>query len=125
MKMQLKRHTSPRAGFTLLELLIVISILAILATVIITSIRHAQIATKRNLTEGNIKLLMSALHRYEGDFDDFPPSLGDPLKGAGSLYECLMTEKKGGPYIKAGDIKSVDTGNGDTAFADGWGRPIY
>src|ERR1700754_3837137 len=79
-------------GFTLLELLVVISILAILATAIITSIAHAQNSAKRSMTEGNIKLLQSALARYETDFDDFPPSYGDGLKGAASLYECLMTE---------------------------------
>jgi len=118
-------RTTPGAGFTLLELLIVITILAVLASVIIVSIRHAQSAAKRNMTEGNLKLLMSALARYETDFDDFPPSLGDATKGAASLYECLMTEKKNGQYVKPGDIKSIELENGVTVFADGWNRPIY
>ena len=58
-------------GFTLLELLVVISILAILATVVVTSIGHAQNSAKKSVTEGNIKLLQSALARYEADFEDF------------------------------------------------------
>ncbi|MEI6231582.1 MAG: type II secretion system protein [Planctomycetota bacterium] len=114
------------SGFTLLELLVVITIIAILGAAIMASMGAIQRNTRVNLTKTQFQLLKSALDRYVGDFDDYPPSEGDALKGAQSLFACLTTTKKGGPYIQAGDIPTVDpTGNGDTAFADQFKHPIY
>jgi hypothetical protein len=70
-------------------------------------------------------LLKAALSVYETDFDDFPPSNGDGIKGAASLYKCLTTEKKNGPYIKLGELAPCTTEDGSSAFADGWNRPVY
>ncbi len=118
--------TRARAGFTLLELLIVITIIAILSAALIGTMGIVQKRSRISLTKAQFDLLKSALSRYEGDFDDYPPSDGDLIKGAQNLYSCLTTTKKGGPYIAPGDIATCDaTGNGDTAFADQWKRPVY
>jgi len=115
-----------RNGFTLIELLIVIAIIAILAGLIMGGLAAARTATKVNLTNGRFQLLKSALDRYEHDFDDYPPSDGDEIRGAANLYECLRTEKKGGPYITGNDIPYAPIGKeGGTAFLDAWEKPIY
>jgi prepilin-type N-terminal cleavage/methylation domain-containing protein len=114
------------AGFTLLELLAVITIIAILSAALLTTMGIVQRKSRENLTKSHFQLLKSALDRYAGDFDDYPPSDGDGLKGAQSLYECLSTTKKGGPYLQPGDIPTCDaSGNGDMAYADQWKHPIY
>lgn len=115
-----------KKGFTLIELLVVMAILAILSGLILGVMASVQKGSKIRLTEARFQLLKSALDRYEHDFDDYPPSLGDDgIKGGISLYECLITEKKGGPYIKLSDIPSGDAGHGDMAFLDTWNKPIY
>ncbi|HLX62403.1 MAG TPA: prepilin-type N-terminal cleavage/methylation domain-containing protein [Planctomycetota bacterium] len=121
----MSKRKSRIRGFTLLELLVVITILVILASAIIVAVGRAQIYARIKLVEGHLQLLKGALSRYCDDFGDYPPSDGDGLKGAASLYECLMTEKKNGPYVKAGDIPTKDLPTGDTAFADQWKNPIY
>ena len=119
-------NTRPRAGFTLLELLTVITIIAILGVALYSALSTIRMRARISITKGHFDLLKQALSRYEGDFDDYPPSDGDGLKGAQNLYECLTTTKKGGPYVAPGDIPTCDpTGNGDTAFADQFKHPIY
>lgn len=116
-----------RTGFTLIELLVVITIISILGAIILGSMAAVQTTTKKNLTAARLQLLASALNRYESDFDDYPPSNSDDgIKGALSLYECLLTEKKNGPYVKLSDVPTCDaTGQNESAFADAWGKPIY
>lgn len=116
-----------RRGFTLIELLVVITIISILSALILGVMAAVQKSSKIRLTEARFQLLKSGLDRYEHDFDDYPPSNGDDgIKGAISLYECLITEKKGGPYVKLSDIPTLDaTGQGDTAFSDAWNKPIF
>lgn len=113
-------------GFTLIELLIVIAIIAILSGLILGGLAAARRTTKISLTQGRFQLLKSALERYEHDWDDYPPSGGDEIRGAAALYECLRTDQKGGPYVKDSDMPSGSiNANGDVGYWDAWEKPIY
>jgi len=117
----------PSRGFTLVEMLVVISIISILAGLVLGALGVARTRSKMAQTEATIKLLEGALERYEMDFQDYPPSDGDAtgIKGSERLWTCLRTEKKEGPYIQSADARTCDVnGNGDLEIADAWNRPI-
>ena len=116
-----------RRGFTLIEMLIVISIITILGGLVLTAIGAASRTSKENATRATIKQLEAALMRYESDFQDYPPSDGDSqgMKGSENLWKYLRTEKKEGPYITSKEIRTCDADhNGELEIADAFNHPI-
>jgi type II secretion system protein G len=61
-------------GFTLVKMLVVISIISILIGLLLGALSAARTRAKVAQTEATIKLLKGALERYEMDFQDYPPS---------------------------------------------------
>ncbi|MGD0091153.1 MAG: prepilin-type N-terminal cleavage/methylation domain-containing protein [Planctomycetota bacterium] len=118
---------SRRHGFTLVEMLVVIAIISVLSALVLAALGTARRTANENATKAIIKLLEGALERYSTDFNDYPPSDGDEtgIRGSENLWRCLRTEKKEGPYLRDGDIKTCDSNrNGEPEIADAWGRPI-
>ncbi len=120
-------RTSRARGFTLIEMLIVISIITILGGLVLVAIGAARRTSKEKATEAIIKQLEAALMRYESDFQDYPPSDGDNqgMKGSENLWKYLRTDKKEGPYITSKEIPTCDSDrNGEMEVADSFGHPI-
>lgn len=99
-------------GFTLLELLIVIVILSILASLLLWGVTAAIRASKSSLSAGVVRSITEALESYKSQFGDYPPSSLDRLKvklpndtnnGIEALVACLETKKGGGPFYHAPD----------------------
>ena len=114
-------------GYTLIEMLVVIAIITTLAGLVLGAIGAVRRSSAEKSVQATLMILAAALERYENDFNDYPSSDGDldGIKGAENLYQCLMTDQKEGPYIKATDVKTCDTNaNGVPEIADFWGRPI-
>jgi prepilin-type N-terminal cleavage/methylation domain-containing protein len=114
-------------GFTLVEMLVVIAIIAILAGLSLAALSYARRTANERATTATILLLQQAIERYESDFHDFPSSEGDVtgILGAENLWRCLNTDKKEGPYLKSGDVRTCDSNrNGDPEPCDAWNRPI-
>lgn len=105
------KRVRPRRGFTLLELVIVIAIIAVLASVVAPNlVRHAGDA-KVQAARSQIEMLGLALEAYHLDLDDYPRS-ADGLEALRVRpAEVSDTEIWRGPYIK----RDVPT--------DPWGRP--
>jgi type II secretion system protein G len=131
--MKISRHRLYRAsraprGFTLIEMLVVVVIISILSALILAGVSTARTRSKGLQTQAVITGLEAALERYEGDYQDYPPSDADQtgLTGCENLYECLMSTQKSGPYItKSSDFPSADIGGkGRPKFVDAWNRPI-
>lgn len=62
-----------RAGFTLLELLVVILIIAILATLLFPAVRIAQEMARKTKARGECKALATALELYFDEYRRWPP----------------------------------------------------
>lgn len=69
-----------RMGVTLLELLLVISILAVLAGIIVVVLDHARGKARETVCRGNLKVLFHALQMYRQDWDGIDPEKGRYLQ---------------------------------------------
>jgi prepilin-type N-terminal cleavage/methylation domain-containing protein len=107
----MKVSTNPR-GFTLAELLVVIGIIAILASIILPVIGKVQDEARRKADKANLLQLRTALGTYEQDWQDYPPTLlkdlgfrgGKPTnQGIESVVATLSSEKRGSRYYEFAD----------------------
>jgi general secretion pathway protein G len=68
----------PRAGqsgFTLLELIIVIAIVGILATIAMPALKNVPIRAKESVLKTNLRTLRDMIDQYYGDKGKYPTSL--------------------------------------------------
>ena len=89
-----------RSGFTLMELMAVVAIMATLAALTMVGFRHAQTTASRNRTAAFHRAIISGLEAYNNDFGEFPTPK-NPMEmsnfagrsivsgGAAMLYQAL------------------------------------
>jgi prepilin-type N-terminal cleavage/methylation domain-containing protein len=70
--MQIVRSRSPSSGFTLIEILIVISIIALLASMILVAIQKARGGASEAICKQEVSSLSQALEQYVQDEADYP-----------------------------------------------------
>ncbi|MFO1481932.1 MAG: type II secretion system protein [Verrucomicrobiaceae bacterium] len=119
--MQLARFRFNSRAFTLVEMLIVLSIIALLAALTMGGYTYAMRSSKRRLTHGTFEAIKVALDRYFTEFGEFPepaesgqimeiiPNKSYDVSGAACLYQALTGD--GYDHIKG--ISS--TGSDDSA----------
>lgn len=115
-------------GFTLVELLTVIAIIALLAGLIFPAVISVQDKAKRSKAKSMIQSLSVALKMYQNDFGVYPTDSDvGASSGAAALYTALGQRYIGtsagnvGPYM---EFKSKDL-NGSSEVVDPWGTPYY
>lgn len=105
---QVKRVRSRRGGFTLLEVLLVVGILALLAAFVVPTFLGTQDRANIDLTKANLGNLTSPLELFHQALGRYPKELKE-------LYEKPEDEaeaaKWAGPYIDSPD-----------KLKDAWGR---
>ncbi|MBI3725850.1 type II secretion system protein [bacterium] len=101
------RRKSPRAAaFTLIEMLVVIAIIALLASITIPVMSSVSKKQKATETTNLIARLKMALQQYNEAFGDYPPSSPRVLKlstngvndGIKCLVRCLTSTRKPGNF---------------------------
>jgi prepilin-type N-terminal cleavage/methylation domain-containing protein len=115
--MNFPRHFRARA-FTLIELMVTISLIALLAGLALVAMRYANIASRREKARTHLKVIESALSRYTTDSGTLPrPKEGGegqsvtvggttyPGGGAVALYQALSGD--GDNLIEGGETGSL------------------
>ncbi|MEM7233850.1 MAG: type II secretion system major pseudopilin GspG [Planctomycetota bacterium] len=104
---RIRKHSARELGFTLVEIMVVVIVLAILASVIVPQFGNTAYNSKVSTAKGHIAVLENALERFNMNMDRYPTSseglkvlVERPAEGASSWD---------GPYIKA--LKSDPWGN--------------
>lgn len=116
-----------RRGFTLIEVLIVITVIAILSMLVIPRALGARRHAKEAQLRGNLKQLRDAVERFEGTTAAWPPSLADVMAGDESAISGDFDGRGGyvdrkaydGPYLQTGDgelPRDPFTGSADWAY---------
>jgi general secretion pathway protein G len=86
-------------GFTLIELMVVVAVIAILATIALFGIRQAQAAARDTQRQQIMNGLRTALERYYGDTASYPANL--------SLLTSYMTTAPVDPGCGSGTVSLV------------------
>ena len=70
-------------GFTLLEMMVVVAIIAILAAILIPNFTRARAQAMTSACMGNIKTIATALELYYTDNQQYPDANGKPVQSLG------------------------------------------
>lgn len=113
-------------GFTLLEMLVVLLIIAILACLVFPAINAMQRAAARNNTATRAQVLVNAIKEYKNDYKDFPGQ----TQGAGDRtydevtyrHAVILNAMTNNPRRR---VYSEYAENLTTnCFLDAWNRPF-
>ncbi len=138
-----------RRGFTLVELLVVIVVLAVLAAIVLPKFMNSSQRSKESALRSDLKLLRNAVGLFQADTGTYPATLADlaatsaPAKGLDSTgaQVAITASDWHGPYLQevpkdpvagaafnygttspdVGKVTSSATGNGlDGTAYSGW-----
>ncbi len=97
-------------GFTLIEMLIVIVVIAILALIVIPRLLGAGRKAKEATLRGDLHQLRNAIQQFEADMGDYPATLdqlvaakGSAPSGQGGTGLDLDSAGYQGPYLRTSD----------------------
>jgi prepilin-type N-terminal cleavage/methylation domain-containing protein len=110
------RHLG-RRGFTIIELLVVLAIISLLATIVLPAISRVHLQARRTAMAGDLMAICEALEAYKGDFGDYPqinrPIMyvenAIPMEGAPLLCWALVAP---GPATSTNPLNPGDGADG-------------
>ncbi len=106
------RRTNP-VGFTLIEIMVVILILGLLATIVVQSLRGAADKAKRTKAQADIAEIKTALDRYYLDNSFYPTT----DQGLQALVAAPTSGRIPGNYETGGYLEKLPP--------DPWGTPYF
>lgn len=120
---RMTRGMAPQQGFTILEMIIVVTMIGILAAIALPNLAQMPIRSKEAVLKTNLRTIRQALDQYNGDLGYYPESLEvlvdeeylrsvpiDPITGLGE-WELV--------YEEADDVAELP----ETDLEEGGGGP--
>ncbi len=121
------------SGFTLVEMLVVVAIIALLAAILIPSLGGAQKTARKRKAELECNAIKTAVEQFHGDFHYMPWKVKNDKERVGAdswaedaadqkdVMDILRGENKlGKAYL---EVSSRDTKGDEGVFYDPWGNP--
>ena len=106
------RNPLPQSAFTLLEILIVITIIAILAVTIIPNFIGFDAEARISATKTNLNTLRTRIALYRAKEGEYPESLNDLLT---KTYNDMGVEQ---PYLEKMPPEMISSKSGNNSFDD-------
>jgi prepilin-type N-terminal cleavage/methylation domain-containing protein len=126
----MNRTMNRQRGFSLAELLIVMAIIGVLATVVVMNMKGSQTGAKEAKLKANLKILREALIAYEADHGFFPASPNDAnnsgdettfrrqltwyTDASGNVSSSKSSTYRFGPYLQKFPENPFYTGTADS-----------
>ena len=135
--LRLSRRSPRRLGFTLIELIVSVAIIAILAAVVVSYVRTGQARTEYQQCVSNITLVNQAMERYKSNAGFYATNINDILSEAYGLPTLpLCPSDKDGvgpdyglkvPYAGQDGYQYIIycTDNHHSGYSGGAGYPQY
>jgi len=102
-------------GFTLVELLVVISIIGVLAGFTFVTLRRVKRGQFINQTRGEMAEIVSAIDSYHTDYGFYPPdNPGNPLTNQ-LYYELIGTTNTSAPNVTPAVFQTLDGSSANTS----------
>ncbi|MHC4393671.1 MAG: prepilin-type N-terminal cleavage/methylation domain-containing protein, partial [Planctomycetota bacterium] len=109
---------STESGFTLVELLVVIAVIAVLAGLTFAAMRSVRLSSQKKACKATLAGLVAQAETYAEEFGDFPPTSLQRLgirnngvnEGIESFVRCMSSRRSGGPFL---DVSEDDLQNTD------------
>jgi type II secretion system protein G len=102
-------------GFTLIEMMIVVAIIAILVGILVPNFMRARAQAQTAACEANLKEIATALELYETDNDRYPTS--GSVDPANTQLQAYMKQTPVDPVAGPGSYYSFTVTNANTATA--------
>ncbi len=104
------------AGFTLIELMIVVAIIAIVLAIAIPSLRNARISAAESSAVGGLRSICSDIHQYRGRFSGWPADFPE----IAAVGYVAGFEPTGLPlFLRKGEY-TYEYHPGDTSLGGNW-----
>lgn len=124
MDRQLRRpsYADPKAGFTVVELLVVLGVIAILCALVLPAVQHAREAARQVQCTNNLHQIGVALHSYQAATSTFPPGwvintpVGHDSQNGWGWLAMLLPQMDQGPLFNSINF-SLHLGNASNETA--------
>ena len=114
----MKTSSSRRAGFTLVEILVVIGIIMLLAAILFPTFSRAQESARQASCASNLKQIYFAVKAYHADERRYPDSLMDLLPEGAKVNGGDISATSGTGYLKGGaDLLTCPSDDTDPVVA--------
>ncbi len=122
MKIETRIRARRQSGFTLLELIIVIAIIGILATIAMPALRNVPTRANESVLKTNLRTMRDVIDQYHGDRGNYPPTL-EELVTKGYLRKVPVdpTTKRNDTWVLVYEEIDQDAPPAETESGDGPG----